>query len=185
MGAKWELLDDRLLLSAAVFKTSKDEYETVNNELTTSGEQQSKGIELSATGQLTDAVAVTASYTYQKAKVVEGTSRGDDASGNGLTAAPKNTAALWMTYAQGPVTLGAGAEYQSGNDYWRANRVYFTTGSATLVNAMASYAFTDQLSAQLNVSNLTDERYASDYSAKGHFRPGNPRNVKATVKYDF
>lgn len=184
LGTKWELFDQRLLLSAAIFETSKDVYDTVDEQLTTSGEQQSKGFELSATGQITDAIAVTASYTRQDAEVKENYSN-PDAEGNGLTAAPEDSAALWMTYAQGPLTIGAGAEYQSGNDFWRRNRVYFTTGGVTLVNAMASYAFTDNLTAQLNVSNVTDERYATDYSAKGHFKPGNPRNAKLTVKYDF
>ncbi|WP_067215387.1 TonB-dependent receptor [Marinomonas gallaica] len=184
LGTKWELLDDRLLLSAAVFRTTKDVYDTIDEQLATSGEQESKGFELSATGQLTDALAITASYTRQDAKVTENYSN-PEAEGNGLTAAPDDSAALWMTYASGPLTLGAGAEYQSGNDFWRRNTVYFTTGDITLVNAMAGYAFTENLSAQLNVSNLTDERYATDYSAKGHFKPGNPRNVKVSVKYDF
>ncbi len=191
VGTKWKLFDDKLLLAAAVFQTNKDVYQTVDNVLEASGEQESKGVELSATGQLTDTISITASYTHQNAEVTEAadqTNRSGDitnATGNGLSSAPKDSAAVWLSYQGEKLGLGLGAEYNSGNDYWRQNRVYFTTGEVTLVNAMASYAFTENLSAQLNISNLTDERYATDYSAKGHFLPGNPRNVKATVKYDF
>jgi len=191
VGTKWELFDEKLLLSAAVFQTNKDVYQTVDNVLEASGEQESKGVELSATGQLTDTVSITASYTHQNAKVTEAADRTNrsgevtNATGNGLSSAPKDSAAVWLSYQGEKLGLGLGAEYNSGNEYWRQNRVYFTTGGVTLVNAMASYAFTENLSAQLNISNLTDERYASDYSAKGHFLPGNPRNIKASVKYDF
>jgi catecholate siderophore receptor len=191
VGTKWELFDEKLLLAAAVFQTNKDVYQTVDNVLEASGEQESKGVELSATGQLTDTVSITASYTHQNAKVTEAADRTNrsgevtNATGNGLSSAPKDSAAVWLSYQGEKLGLGLGAEYNSGNEYWRQNRVYFTTGGVTLVNAMASYAFTENLSAQLNISNLTDERYASDYSAKGHFLPGNPRNIKASVKYDF
>lgn len=183
VGTKWELFDDKLLLAAAVFQTRKDVYQTVDNVLEASGEQESKGVELSVTGQLTDTVSITATYTHQNAKVTESSSSDDV--GDGLSSAPEESASVWLSYKGEKLGLGLGAEYTSGNDYWRRSEVYFTTGEVTLVNAMASYAFTENLSAQLNISNLTDERYASDYSAKGHFLPGNPRNVKATVKYDF
>lgn len=184
LGTKWELFDERLLVSAAVFKTTKDVYDSIDEQLTTSGEQENTGIELSATGEITKELSITASYTRQDGKVTEDYSN-PDAEGNGLSSAPDDSAALWLAYSSGPLTVGAGAEYQSGNDFWRRNQVYFTTGSVTLVNAMASYAFTDQFRAQLNVTNLTDEEYATDYSAKGHFKPGNPRNVKLSVTYDF
>ncbi|TPE54084.1 TonB-dependent siderophore receptor [Maribrevibacterium harenarium] len=184
IGTKWELFDQKLLLGLAVYQTKKDVYDTVDGALATSGEEENTGVELSVTGQITAEVAITASYTSQDAKVVENTSN-PEREGNGLTAAPDESASVWVTYAGEKLTLGAGAEYTSGEEYWRQGAVAFTTGEVTLFNAMAGYQFTDQLSAQINVSNLTDERYVSDYSAWGHFKPGNPRNVKATVKYDF
>jgi len=184
IGTKAELFNSKLLLSAAVFETTKDTYDTNDSDELIFGEEESKGFELSATGQLTDTLSITASYTKQDAKVTEDASSSDNV-GDGLSSAPDESASVWLSYKGEKLGLGIGAEYTSGNDYWRRSEVYFTTGEVTLVNAMASYAFTENLSAQLNISNLTDERYATDYSAKGHFLPGNPRNVKATVKYDF
>ena len=62
---------------------------------------------------------------------------------------------------------------------------YFDTGSYTAFNAMAAYNFTDQLTLELNIDNLTDKDYVTDYSARGHFRPANPRNIKLTARYQF
>ncbi|WP_151704950.1 TonB-dependent receptor [Nitrincola alkalilacustris] len=187
IGTKWMLLDERLLLGAAVFETTKDVYDTVGDVITTSGQQRNRGLELSATGRLTDQINMIATYTRQNGKVTEDapSSSGATAEGNGLTAAPDNSASLWLTYTTGPLVLGAGAEYNSGNTFWRQQRAFYETGSVTLVNAMANYTFTDQLSAQLNISNLTDEHYVTDYSARGHFRPGNPRNVRLSMTYNF
>ncbi|EXJ11991.1 MULTISPECIES: TonB-dependent receptor [Nitrincola] len=187
IGTKWVFFDDRLLLGAALFETTKDVYDTVDNQITTSGEQRSRGFELSATGQLSDELSLIGTYTRQNAKVTEDApaANGNTTLGNGLTAAPDQSASLWMTYAKGPLTLGAGAEYNSGNTYWRQQRAFYETGSVTLVNAMASYEFTNQLKAQLNVSNLTDKEYVTDYSARGHFKPGDPRNIKLSLNYNF
>ena len=62
---------------------------------------------------------------------------------------------------------------------------YFNTGSTVLINAMVSYQVNYALALQLNVDNLTDKDYITDYSAKGHFRPGAPRSIKLGVSYQF
>lgn len=183
VGTKWNLFNDRLLLSSAIFKTTADTYDTNDDSEAIFGEEQSTGFELSATGQLTKTVSVTASYTKQDTEVTEDNS--SDNVGDGLSSAPDKSAALWFAYNKEKLGLGIGAEYNSGINYWRQSEVIFNSGSVTLFNAMASYQFTENLSAQLNISNLTDENYLTDYSVKGSFLPGYGRNAKATVKYDF
>ncbi|MCB5163108.1 TonB-dependent receptor [Marinomonas algarum] len=184
VGAKAELFDRRLLLSTAVFKTKKDTYDQDDDTKEfTFGEEQSTGFEASATGILTETLSLTASFTKLDTEV---TDDGDaDNEGDGLSSAPEKSAALWFAYNKEKLGLGIGAEYNSGINYWHGGNISFTTGSVTLYNAMASYQFTENLSAQLNISNLTDESYITDYSAKGSFLPGYGRNAKATVKYDF
>jgi catecholate siderophore receptor len=185
IGTKWSIFDDRLLLSAALFETRKDVYDRDDDgNRTDGGEQQNRGIELSASGQITDHLNLLASFTHQDSEVTENNYR-PEREGNGLSAAPKKSAALWMTYDAGPLVVGAGAEYNSGNIYWRGGEPFYDTGSVTLVNAMASYQFTDQLKAQLNVTNLTDKVYVTDISARGHYNVGSPRNIKLSLQYDF
>jgi catecholate siderophore receptor len=50
---------------------------------------------------------------------------------------------------------------------------------------MAVYDVTENLNVQVNVDNLTDDRYVTDYSAWGHFRPNDPRNVRLNIRYTF
>ena len=83
------------------------------------------------------------------------------------------------------VVKGGGIYYNSGETYWRRNTAYFTVDSYTTLFLMASYQVTEDLKLQLNVDNLTDEEYVVDYSAKGHFRPGNPRSVAVFANYTF
>ncbi len=50
---------------------------------------------------------------------------------------------------------------------------------------MARYDVTDNLSAQLNVDNLTDEKYFDLFDAYGALTYGAPRSVTASAKYRF
>lgn len=184
LGAKWDLLDGSLQVDTALFLTRKTVLDRdPERNYFLSGEQEAKGFEFSVTGEVTESLNVIASYTHQKTEVIKDLT--EDAVGNGLSAAPEDTANVWFTYTNDKLIVGAGAQYSSGNIYWRRNSAFFDTGSNTLLNAMASYQVTDNLMTQLNVDNITDEDYITDYSARGHFRPGNPRNIKLSVRYQF
>ena len=74
LGIKWQLLDDRLLLSGAVFDISKngtlvtEDLEAPIGSVTTEtnqvGEQRHKGFEVAAQGAATDRLFVMASAMY-------------------------------------------------------------------------------------------------------------------------
>ncbi|MCU4677006.1 TonB-dependent siderophore receptor [Catenovulum sp. 2E275] len=194
LGTKWELFEQQLLLSAAIFSTKKEvvdserltdsEGNSVTNYYLT-GEQESKGFELGAVGKLSESLSISASYVSLETEITQDLTA--DSVGNGLQGAPDDTASLWLSYTgmNDKLSLGGGLNYNSGETFWRQNRAYFTVDSYTTAFFMASYQFTDALKVQLNVDNLTDEEYVTDYSAKGHFRPGNPRSFSVYAKYDF
>ncbi|MEC4727656.1 TonB-dependent siderophore receptor [Shewanella sp. D64] len=184
LGAKWDLLDQSLQISAALFLTRKTVIDRDDNRTPfLSGEQEAKGLELTVTGKLSDNLNILAGYTHQKTEVTQDLSI--ETQGNGLTAAPENSANVWVTYDMDKLTLGAGGQYSSGDIYWRRNTEYFDSGSLTLFNAMASYTFSDNLLLQFNVDNIADKEYIIDFSAKGHFRPGPGRNMKLSLRYQF
>ncbi|MCY1345432.1 TonB-dependent siderophore receptor [compost metagenome] len=54
-----------------------------------------------------------------------------------------------------------------------------------LVNLMARYEITDNLSAQVNANNVTDEKYLDIFDAYGALTYGAPRSLTATAKYRF
>lgn len=183
-GGKLELMDGELLITTALFNTTKtvtDRDEEGNYFL--AGEQEAKGLEFGIEGQITDQLEIKANYTKQDTEVTKDFD--EDVQGDGLSAAPENMANIWLTYTLNDWEFSAGANYSSGNTYWRRAKPYFESGSATLLSAMASYQATDNLKLQLNIDNLSDEEYVTDYSARGHFKPGAPRIIKLTANYSF
>lgn len=185
LGAKWEFMDDSILVSTAIFKTEKTVGERDDDDIYfLAGKQEVTGFEFSITGELTDDLSLIASYTHQDSEITE--SLDSDDIGNGLSSTPDDTATVWLSYvASNKLTIAGGAQYTSGDIYWRRSIAYFDTGSTTLFNAMASYQLNDALALQVNIDNLTDQEYISDYSAKGHFLPGAPRNIKLGLNYKF
>jgi len=65
------------------------------------------------------------------------------------------------------------------------NREKIEQEAYALVNLMARYEVTDNLTAQLNVDNLTDEEYFDMFEAYGALTYGAPRSVTASAKYRF
>ena len=58
-------------------------------------------------------------------------------------------------------------------------------GSFALVNLMARYDFSKQLSAQLNVNNVTDKTHFAMFAAYNQITYGAPRNTSLTLRYRF
>lgn len=169
IGTKWDLLDQRLSLAAALFRTEK-ENARVQVDTTTYenvGETRVQGIELSASGKLTDKWQVFAGYTYMQARQIDGGALGKANDGNQLPNTPNNSASLWTTYSITPkLTIGGGAFY--------VDDVYGSVANTTMVDsyvrydAMAAYKLTKNVDLQLNVQNLTNEVYY-DKAFSTHF----------------
>ncbi|MFT0517590.1 TonB-dependent receptor [Pseudomonas faucium] len=169
IGTKWDLLDQRLSLAAALFRTEK-ENARVQVDTTTYenvGETRVQGIELSASGKLTDKWQVFAGYTYMQARQIDGGALGKVNDGNQLPNTPNNSASLWTTYSVTPkLTIGGGAFY--------VDDVYGSVANTTMVDsyvrydAMAAYKLTKNVDLQLNVQNLTNEVYY-DKAFSTHF----------------
>ncbi|GLK48364.1 TonB-dependent receptor [Brevundimonas intermedia] len=178
IGAKANVFNDRLALSAALFQTTRKnaailvdvgDYEQV-------GEVEVRGLELGVSGSITPAWTVFGGYTYMDSELVKGACTVDNTvtppvctpsafEGDSLANTPEHTASLFSTYrVTRKLTLGGGVYYTSdsfgGNQGGAGggnNRVF--APEWTRVDAFASYDLTDRASLQLNVKNLTDEEY--------------------------
>ena len=190
-GTKWELLENRILASAAIFRTEKtnarsdDPFAENSRDELLEGEQRVDGIELSVVGQINDQFSITGAYTYQDSEVVKAT--GDDAVQNGveLRKTPKHSFALWGTYdVSEQLTLGLGSQYM-GERYNSSDPGGREKADDYLIfDLMVSYQVSQQLSMQINASNLTDEDYA-DQIGGGHFVPGEGRYFSMSASYTF
>ncbi|WP_312491633.1 TonB-dependent receptor [Pseudomonas cremoris] len=177
LGTKWDLFHNRLSLTAAVFRTEKKNTRILvsNNTYETAGESRVDGLELSASGKITDQWQVFAGYSYLKSELVDpgknatrsGTVDVGSNKGNQMPNTPEESFSLWTSYDVTPkLTIGGGAFYVDQVYGDAANKVYVP--SYTRYDAMASYKLTKNVDLQLNVQNLTDKTYY-DKAYGAHF----------------
>ncbi|MBI1685683.1 TonB-dependent receptor [Caulobacter hibisci] len=178
LGAKWNLLDNRLNLTGAIFRTDKTNARVIDTDGSTQlvGQTRAQGVELGVGGQLTRAWSVTAGYTYTDSEVIDGgftvttipatsttpaTTVATPSVNNGkmFPNTPKHAFSGWTSYNFGRAfTIGGGASYMSKR-YANAANTY-EVPSYWRYDAMASWNVNQNASLQLNLQNLTDERYA-------------------------
>ncbi|WP_075806566.1 TonB-dependent receptor [Pseudomonas putida] len=169
IGTKWDLLDSRLSLTGAIFRTEKDNarVQVNTNTYENVGTTRVDGIELSASGKITEKWQVFAGYAYMEGRQIDGGPLGKANDGNQLPNLPNNSASLWTTYQITPkFTIGGGAFY--------TDEVFGSVANTTKVDsyvrydAMAAYKLTKNVDLQLNVQNLTNEVYY-DKAFSTHF----------------
>ncbi|WP_455843848.1 catecholate siderophore receptor Fiu [Pantoea agglomerans] len=190
VGTKWQVLDKRLLLNAALFRTDIENEVTANDDGTYSqaGKKRVEGYELSATGNITPDWEVIAGYTMQHASVTEGDSVSQDGS-SALAYTPKHAFTLWANYqATDAISVGAGARYvgslRRGSD--GAVGTPDHTEGYWVADAKLGYKVNNNLDLQLNVYNLFDTNYVASINKSGYrYHPGEPRTFLLTANVHF
>ena len=183
-GIKGHLLDKRLDVSAAVFHTKQDNVATyvgfdsaLGGYLYDGMSYKSSGLELEASGELAPGLQISGGYTYVYIT---------DADNNrGRKFIPRNALTSSMTYRlpMAPkVKVGGSLKWQSkieNDDAPAANQAAYA-----LVGLMTSYDIDPHWSTQLNLDNLTNEKYLQSVRY-GQSNYGAPRNVTASVSWKF
>ncbi|MEC5397571.1 TonB-dependent siderophore receptor [Uliginosibacterium sp. H1] len=195
VGVKFAPPGARYNLTAAVYELVQQnvlsyDFSTQRNYQT--GEIRSKGFELEGQAEITREFSILGSYTYIDSRVTESK---DVSTIDKLQArTPMNQAALWGRYAFGDTGLkglgiGLGVRYIGESQGDGANT--FKVDAATLYDLMLSYDFRylsprlTGVSTQLNVSNLTDERYVASCASRWACFYGSGRVVTANLKYSW
>ncbi|WP_283419312.1 TonB-dependent receptor [Sphingopyxis sp. Geo48] len=199
IGAKAELANKKLLLTAALFRNERTNFRTPSNDPSLpnslqvlDGESRVDGVAIGVTGNLTPEWAIFANYTYLDSKVKQSvsdfclTSPGatgcsnsvaipDPQAGDRLIQTPKHSGSLFTTYAfPFGLQIGYGLTYQdrfATNQRNLLQRTQFMVDDYLIHRAFVSYDFNNGLVAQLNVTNLTNE----------DFYTGVRNNVNATT----
>ncbi|MCE9889227.1 catecholate siderophore receptor Fiu [Kluyvera intermedia] len=190
VGTKWEVLDKRLLLSAAVFRTDIENDVEANDDGTYSqyGTKRVEGYELSVAGNITPAWQVIGGFTQQRASVREGAEVAQDGT-TSLPYTPEHAFTLWSQYqATDAISVGAGARYigsmHRGKDGAVGTPSY--TESYWVADAKLGYRVNSTLDLQLNVYNLFDTNYVSSINKSGYrYHPGEPRTFALTANVHF
>ncbi|WP_417780410.1 TonB-dependent siderophore receptor [Stutzerimonas xanthomarina] len=197
LGLKYQPLgtDDLYTISYFDLKQSnlanKDSNESFYRAV---GELTSKGVEVEARLRPHDNLNVIASYTYMDVEYSRDFTgaAGVNNRGNTPNAVARNMASLWTDYRfeQGSLAglqVGGGVRYFGKS--WADAENMLRIPSYTLYDAMLGYDLSrvglDGLSAQLNLNNLTDEKYVAACNSLNQCYYGEARNVMATLTYDF
>jgi len=190
VGTKWQVLDKRLLLNAALFRTDIENEVDANDDgsYSQTGKKRVEGYELSATGNITPDWEIIAGYTMQHASVREGASVAQDGS-SALAYTPKHAFTLWTNYqATDALSVGAGARYvgslRRGSD--GAVGTPDHTEGYWVADAKLGYKVNNNLDLQLNVYNLFDTNYVASINKSGYrYHPGEPRTFLLTANVHF
>lgn len=197
LGTKWDLLDNHLNLTAAIFRTDKSNTRVTNpsGTLQNIGQTRTDGVELTANGKITDKWQLSAGYTYLDGKQVDagmvntGTAQApryekNPATGKQIPQLAKHSSSLWTTYQVLPqFLLGAGAFYSdkvygnSTNTKWVPSYIRY--------DAMARYEIDKHVNLQLNVNNLTDKRYFSKAYTSHYATEAEGRSAVVSLNFKY
>ncbi|WP_168202826.1 MULTISPECIES: TonB-dependent receptor [unclassified Tardiphaga] len=186
IGTKIDLLNNRLNVNAAVFRTKKTgDYESVSTSppaYVAIGDSQVTGFEIGASGKLTDLWSIYGGYAYLKSELVSSLTTANI--GHELANTPQNSFSIWSTYDVTPLfTLGGGAVFVDSR--WTSVANDARVPSYWRFDAMAAYKVTKNFKLQLNIYNLTDEYYFDSLAGAGYAIPGQGRYVSLSGRASF
>jgi outer membrane receptor for ferric coprogen and ferric-rhodotorulic acid len=205
LGVKGEFFDQRLNASVAVYRTLKKNIAELDRTVPVGFQLPggasayvangdgitAKGIEFDVSGQVTRDWNLSGGYTYLHAREADG----DQA----VPTQPKHLFRLSTSYRLDRwvpgLKVGAGITAQSAtwSESWYgrpgdaagAPLAHLTQAGYALTNAKVAYEINRHLSAQLNVSNLTDKKYYRTVGFYDSVYWGEPRNVRVTLNAKF
>ena len=202
LGSKWNLFNQKLLATIALFQITKkdvmesigdDDYATIGTINT--GKNRVKGIEIGLTGNITEKLSTQFGLAIMDAEVLE--SHNEDNIGKTLSNFADDSAYLQLKYqltdrfAFGS-TVTYSSELYAGQPDTAAgfntsiNDYSYTVPSYTTLDLFASYDFTDQLSTRFNLLNATDEDfYLAAYRSGAFTYIGDARRATLSLTYQM
>lgn len=197
VGVKWQLFDNRLLATAALFRTEKTNARVVDDTGATNtiGNQRIDGFEFTVSGHITDQWSIFGGYTHLESELEDNGffDRGvgatprfvpSPANGNQFPNTPEDSLSVWTDYdITSAFSIGAGASYMSDRFADANNRI--TIPSYWRYDAMAHFQLNEHVDLQINLQNLTDERYVTNpyQTHMAQIAPGRSALVSVNVRY--
>lgn len=199
VGTKWELLNKRLNVSAAIYRT-ENEGQTTQDAVTGVVSQEAKtridGVEFAVVGQLTNFWQLSAGVGFMESEQLNQRTR-NATSGlvtitDGVRWTPDVTASLWTSYTLNKLTLGGGARYLSEQKRVVTAHTDLTTQNMPVIPAyrvmdvMAAYQVSKNATLRLNIYNLFNEEYISILNNSGaRATLGAPFSAALSAQFSF
>lgn len=188
LGVKGDVFGSRADASLALFRTHHNNFAQSTGVLASNGTQfihraedlTSEGVEATLAGELTAGWHASVGYTYLEIEDAEGEATN--------TYIPRHLVRATTSYrpaVMDRLKLGARVRWQDDIERERD----FADGKSrqgayALVDLMASYDVSDNLTASLNLNNVTDEKYLTSLKWDQAFH-GAPRSVMANLTWRY
>ncbi|MEO6748146.1 MAG: TonB-dependent receptor, partial [Casimicrobiaceae bacterium] len=186
IGGKWDAMHGDLQLASALFQVTKSnarsQVDTGVYDVT--GEVRVRGVELSATGRLTQRWQVLAGYTFLDAEITKASAL-DGTQGKVPANTPRNAASVWTTYNITPQwEAGFGTTFSSS--VYASNTNVVTVPGYGRLDAMLAYHL-PKVDIRFNLVNATDKEYFASVipSDGGRSVPGIGRTGIVTLAYRY
>ncbi|WP_411063670.1 TonB-dependent siderophore receptor [Vibrio rotiferianus] len=199
VGTKWELFDERLYLTGALFDITLENVRIDVNDpnnpgmelATQDGEQVHRGAEVLAQGFVTDELSLTASAMYLDAELT----RSKYYQGNRPADVPEFSASVWSSYkVQNNTNVNLGLIYE-GERYGDAANTFKKDGYARIdMGVSYTHKYDEKLDivTRFNVENLFDTDYLAgggstngDQAGASNVVIGEGRNYMATIQFKY
>lgn len=202
LGTKWNLLNDKLLFTAAAFQTRKrGVMEGVTGAAAgyaadgtfNTGANKVRGIEFGLTGNLTEALTVQAGASFMKSKVMDSVTAANI--GKPLSNFADRAFSLQGKYQiTEALSLGATIRHESSRCGGQPDTAAGYTGdlcsqpvpSFTVYDLFGAYRFNKKLNLRVNLLNAGDKDYYTAVYRSGAFLyKGDARALRAALEYEF
>lgn len=190
IGGKWDVIDNKLALTAAVYRTivSNEVEGNATDGFFQTGKKRVQGIELGVVGDITSLWSISAGYTTMDTDVVSGAVVNADGS-TALSYTPKQAFTAWTTYKlPAGFSVSGGARFldklKKPTDGAIGTPAY--VDSYWVYDAAATYTISKNIDLQLNLYNLTDKDYVASINKSGYrYTPGTARSARLSANIKF
>ena len=203
VGAKWDALDGRLSLTAALFQNERTNIRLNSNDPAIpvqqlDGASRVRGLALGLAGQLTERWTVLANYTWLDSEILQNIASTalppndiDYTRGDPIPITPEHAFNLWTTVmVTDQLMVGYGATYSGRYAFARASATapLLFSDPYWLHTAAVTWTVSEDVSVQVNLKNLADETYYTRIRSSSGFgwaTPGDARSAQVTLNYRF
>ncbi|MYN11729.1 TonB-dependent siderophore receptor [Pusillimonas sp. TS35] len=206
LGGKWDVLDQRLALTGAIFQSERANPTDVNpvrpdERVQLAATHRVRGIELGAAGSLTPVWSVFSGLALMDGGRVIKDAEHPVQEGGRLQNVPRITFNLWTSYRLAPQwTVSAGGQYvgerryASGNEVargrYKGHSIHASAPAYWIANAALQYQPSKAVTLRLNINNVFDhfyiERVSASYDRFQHYGvPGAGRTIVLSTEFQL
>jgi catecholate siderophore receptor len=185
VGARFDLIDARLNVSAALFRLDRNNVRNTDpndpTRLVQTGQQRTDGVSVSAAGTLRPEWQIYGGIAHLNARITRDSSSGPAGRRVGLV--PANQLTLWSTYDVS-ARWGAGAGVISQSRMFTSFSNDVELPGFTRVDAVV-YHRLGRSRIALNIENVLNARYYPTAHSDNNISPGASRNVQLSFNATF